>query len=206
MALKCPKGHDLPNPGCSAIFCKLDNKRAIRKEEKQHIKETKELEVMDFKAEKIAGESEYNKNGESTNKLDAIMGARSGAEILEARRMVREELVPVEQITDPAEIEKFAETKRLQLLPRAFAELEYALKYGDDKTRRETALDVLAANGLRNKNEQMNANATVIFMPGANAEAARQAFSLPFKRGKIVDAEPVKTLNSANLEDKNEKK
>lgn len=59
--------------------------------------------------------------------------------------------IPDEAMTNPT---VWAEKRLESQIPTAALEVEYQLKFGDDKTRRELALEVMAMKGLSSKGPQ----------------------------------------------------
>lgn len=98
-----------------------------------------------------------------------------------SRKEAREELVPVPNLTG-GEAEEYVEEKKVSLLPTALAEVEFQLKYGDEKARIEAARDVLRMNGMLNRDAPTGVAPTIVINMGNQ--------KLPWqKKEDVVDAE-----------------
>lgn len=82
-----------------------------------------------------------------------------------SRNEAREALVPAPNLTGAA-AEEYVEEKKVALLPQALAEVEFQLRYGDNKERAEAARDVLRMNGMLNRDAPTGVAPTVIINMG----------------------------------------
>lgn len=193
VALECPEGHALPHKTkkgrCTTEWCALEA------------------------PEKVPGELTIT--GKAFNEPDATALARSeaaedlkasvqrletDARIAEAHRQVRRKVVGVPtQIEDP---EGYAQAKAVSLLPEAMAEIEYQLKYGDDKQRADMADRVLDMTGNRKRDAIAGGGQTIVlnFSPHdapawADRGAARMTITAePVEKGTKVAKGPVTEL------------
>lgn len=98
-----------------------------------------------------------------------------------SRRDARDELVPVPELSG-ADAEEYIEEKKVSLMPRALAEVEFQLNYGDEKARIEAARDVLRMNGMLNRDAPTGIAPTIVINMGNQ--------KLPWqKKEEVVDAE-----------------
>lgn len=102
-----------------------------------------------------------------------------------SRERVRDRALPIPSVQG-AEAEEYVEKKKVELLPRAMQEVEFQLRYGDDKQRVEAARDVLRMNGMLNRDAPTGVAPTIIInMKDGNA-------SFPWlKRKENSDAQVV---------------
>lgn len=149
---KCPEGHTLPHKfngvRCTPLACgQLSKGRAIS-------------QAGAVNNLKIRDEKEELKFIERNAKKDAAFA--------QTRLTVRNSMVeqPPEGL-DTAEAEEWTQKKMVALLPAAVAELEYQLKFGDDRQRMDAARDVLDANGMR-KRDAITASGQTIVLNIAN--------------------------------------
>lgn len=133
--LSCPGGHKLPRAGCSPMVCVES--------------------VTSLSRAKVQRKMPNREEGD----------ARENIQFSIARRKVREELVPVPQLSG-AEAEEYVEKEKVDLLPQALAEVKFQLLYGDDKQRIEAGRDVLRMNGMLNRDAPTGTQATVIVQMG----------------------------------------
>lgn len=108
---------------------------------------------------------------------DAVISKRAAASM-------RRELVPV-PVLPTDEIESYVDKKAVDLLPDAVAEVEYQLKYGDDKQRLEAAHDVLDMNGRR-KREGLGNNTQTIVLNLGNAKLPWEIDVTPQKPSTVL--------------------
>jgi hypothetical protein len=150
--LECPKGHKLPykskRGNCTPLYCseqRIDprkndaEKRGLMKVEKEDAK----------------------KRGERVKTAQREEVERGMKQM--ARRDVRKGLLeptPADLAGEAAET--YVTDKLVRLLPDAVAELEFQLKFGDDKQRMEAARDVLDANGMRKRDAVTAGGQTIV--------------------------------------------
>ena len=78
-----------------------------------------------------------------------------------ARAKTRLALVPVE-VVPPEDVEVWTQKKAVSLLPGAMAEVEYQMRFGDDKQRIDAARDVLDMTGNRKRDALGGGGNTII--------------------------------------------
>jgi hypothetical protein len=131
--------------------------------------------------------------------LDA-QGEEAGKLAVRAGRYAaRRGLVPVPTGLQGGEAEEYAQKKLVELLPEAVGNLEYDLKYGDDKARAEASHKVLAANGLANREQAGNMVPPIVLnftgvlpwmqVPGVSPQTMKEVT----KRAQIVDGETARS-------------
>lgn len=67
-----------------------------------------------------------------------------------------------------ADIKAWADRKAVEMLPAAMAEINFALKFGNDKQRQEAADRVLDMHGLRKREAQAGNHATIVLNLGGD--------------------------------------
>lgn len=82
-----------------------------------------------------------------------------------ARKEAREQLVPVPDLKG-AEADEHVETRMVDLMPRALAEIEFQLNYGDNTERINAARDIMRMNGRLNRDAPSGAGPTIIINNG----------------------------------------
>jgi hypothetical protein len=98
-----------------------------------------------------------------------------------ARKGARETLVQVPNLSG-ADAEEYVEEKKVALLPQAMAEIEFQLKYGDNKERIDAARDVMRMNGMLNRDAPTGVAPTIIINMGDK--------KLPWQKKEVtVDAQ-----------------
>lgn len=180
--LMCPGGHNLPHKtnrgACTPLWCvheKIDPRKGS---------------VEQRVAKKIVKE-DAKKRGERVAKIKREEIERGMMQI--ARKEVRAGLTEAAPELGGEEAESWALQKISRLLPDAVAELEYQLKFGDDKQRMDAARDVLDANGLR-KRDAMGASGQTIVL-NVSGPLPWQLSSQPAINGAVVTA-PLKETHA----------
>lgn len=106
-----------------------------------------------------------------------------------ARKEAREALVPVPDLKG-ADAEEHVESRSVNLMPRALAEMEYQLNYGDNTERINAARDIMRMNGRLNRDAPTGVGPTIIINT-SNGEM--QLPWLPRKEekpsAKVIEAE-----------------
>ena len=74
-----------------------------------------------------------------------------------------------------ADIKVWADRKSLELLPIALAEVNFNLKFGNDKQRAEATNQVLDMHGLRRREAAAGQHATIVLNIGGGKEALTDA-------------------------------
>ena len=74
-----------------------------------------------------------------------------------------------------ADIKAWADRKSLELLPIALAEVNFNLKFGNDKQRSEAPTQVLDMHGLRRREAAAGQHATIVLNIGGGKEALTDA-------------------------------
>jgi len=155
----CPKGHKLPKTfsgmNCTPVFCAAQevvaSEALTEKDKKRRTQAKRSIEKAEYAirlAKEMQGElanTEKVAEAEETQKLERYSGQH------------RARLAYTKTPSDlhGADAEEFADKKIVHLLPAAVAELEFQLKFGDDKQRMDAATKVLDATG-RGKREMLN--------------------------------------------------
>lgn len=179
--LKCPAGHALPHKTkqgrCTTEWC------ALAKGEEESLGEAP-IKLL-APAPTVSTKALAKAEAEDLVQSDT-MRLETEQRIAEAHRQVRRRVVGVPQtIEDP---EGYAQAKAVSLLPEAMAEIEYQLKYGDDRQRAEMADRVLDMTGNRKRDALAGGGQTIVlqFSPAdAPSWADRGASRM------TIDARPV---------------
>ena len=191
--LSCPAGHVLPHKTkkgrCTTEWCALEAPAPM----------PGTLTVTG----KAFNEPDATSLARAEDKEDVAASVRSmevEARIAEAHRTVRRRVVGVPaNIEDP---EGYAQAKAVSLLPEAMAEIEYQLKYGDDKQRADMADRVLDMTGNRKRDAIAGGGQTIVlnFSPHdapawADRGAARMTITAePVEKGTRIAQGPVTEL------------
>jgi hypothetical protein len=180
---RCPKGHKLPhrtNQGeCTPIYCATDSLGAIGSNTKE-VREARDAarevkEAVQLKGDlhidgMLKGDDEtvvLAKNTAKDSKVDEMVRIGKGAGRFAARLSALGTPTGLQGV----EAEKWADSKLVEMLPLAVAEVEYQLKFGDDAQREKAAGKVLDATG-RGKKEQQGNSAPTIILVGAGTGGA----------------------------------
>lgn len=100
-------------------------------------------------------------------------------------------ILPPPKFDSPEEAVTWSEQRIKEISPRAVQELEYQLKYGTEKARRELSIDVLNRVGLKEqKAGQATAPIIVIKLASQLPWTAKQKL---LKDGAVTEAELVST-------------
>lgn len=132
--MKCPEGHSLPNQtangDCTPVYCAYPRKRRTRA---------------------VVGDLAKRSSGMKSERKDLKQLETRRVEFAVDRFEARREfLKPPEGLTGP-QAESYVTKKLVDLTPYALAEMEFQLKFGDDKARTEMARDILDRAGFGKK-------------------------------------------------------
>jgi len=198
-ALYCPGAHRLPRDGCTPVYCLTQRtgtggkgrrnpqtearKEAALKAGSAPLKDLGAVAPINTGAESLAHQHEGRH-------IEAIR-----ASLASGKHAARRALVPAPEGLHGGDAEEYAQKKLVEMLPEAVANLEYDLKYGDDKQRSEASHKVLAANGMANREQAGNMVPPIVLnftgvlpwmqVPGVSADTARKVKA----RAEIVDGE-----------------
>lgn len=158
----CPNKHELPfavnGVSCSSIFCSKDS-----------------LTPVDYKVTGKSNNGAKQKpqlleiSEDATEDQLVALKALNDANnhnlaISSARLRARHKVVEFDNVErDDAEAESYVTKRLVQLTPSALAEVEYQLYHGDDRTRKEVALEVLDRTG-HGKKDLANGSQSPIIM------------------------------------------
>lgn len=154
--LKCPKGHKLPNAGdsgrCTTKWCGVVKTTSLANAPVNPLSGPAQGRA-------IMGDEE---NGH--NETSAVKAAEKDLMFARARAKVRAKALGLAALPPVREedLETYALKKATSLIPDAMAEVEYQLKFGDDKQRKEAALDVLDMTGNRRRDALGGGGHTII--------------------------------------------
>lgn len=142
--LACPSGHKLPRSGCTPVRCAEADIA---------------LPVVDIAEAKL--------KPPATASLEDEFAAADVAFQLRARRLG----LP----TNPTEeeSEEWAEERLNKLRATVVADAEWDLKYGDSQARREARRDILAATGMKNREQLGNITPSIVVNIGTGSDAPK---------------------------------
>lgn len=199
----CPKGHRLPNQtptgSCTAIYCAAqvtpaEALKKLNRQMKRHEPRAKSPEPADLA---VANEADAHVAALIPGDDVASVGAREIAATQRQEQLLRfaskagqlaarAAILKTPKDLKPDEIEKWVEAKKLELLPWAMAELEYQLKFGDDKQRAEASREIRDATGHGKREIASAASTPIIILTGAGVQ------QLPWSQAKtqVIDITP----------------
>jgi hypothetical protein len=180
---RCPKQHALPNRTangeCTPLWC-ADTDRGSRGSTSKEVVKTREARDAVKEAVQLKGDLHIDgmlkgddetvvlaKNTAKDSKVDEMVRIGKGAGRFAARLSALGTPTGLQGV----EAEKWADSKLVEMLPLAVAEVEYQLKFGDDAQREKAAGKVLDATG-RGKKEQQGNSAPTIILVGAGTGGA----------------------------------
>ena len=199
--LQCPRLHKLPHKSstgdCTPLYCAdkenllnptvkedrlLQNQRPVEEEAATLTEATTPSEV----AAEVEESYPDNEKAKRAVRVDTLTQLSHAA----ARSAARATFFKVPQNLEPAEIEAWAQTKAVSMLPKALAELDYQLTMGDDNQRRDAMRDVLDINGMRKREANGSTGATIILnLNGKELPWAQKVVEkLSVDKNKIEDA------------------
>lgn len=146
--MTCPEGHQLPHAGekgqCTPLRCAWSGQRAP------------------FEA--VA-------DAPRRKKALAVKEATSPEEAAEVHMQLRHRKVNLPPDLTADQSEEWAENRLNELRAVAVADMEWDLRYGDETQRREARRDLLAATGMRNREQLGSVAPSIVINFGADRDA-----------------------------------
>lgn len=159
--LTCPAGHKLPHKTkagrCTPEACAEPTALALKEESR-------------------AVPADERQDAEE-READIELALREKKSVVARDRRRAKSNLP--QFVDPGDAEKWADEKLTKLLPEAVAELEYDLKYGDDKQRQVARQAVLDATGRSRREAPSGGGASIVIV---NSAGAPTTIELPWRK------------------------
>lgn len=196
----CPKSHKLPhrtaNGECTPLWCADQDRKAGGSRSKTDTNRVREAadevkQAVLAKADDqinglVRGDDEtadLSRNAAKLAKVDESVRLGKGAGRFAARLSALGTPTGLQGV----EAEKWADSKLVEMLPLAVAEVEYQLKFGDDAQREKAAGKVLDATG-RGKKEQQGNSAPTIILVGAGTGGALNYPWMKRAASAVIDA------------------
>lgn len=184
---RCPGGHELPhrteNGQCTPLFCSANEMQEGGRSAENRLKRLKKERGNDdalVRAREAAAKgvgvdpaietaiTAEGDEGAAAKELARVSKVDETARLGKAmgRHLARHNFLKVPKGLEGAEAEQWADSKLVNLLPDAVAELEYQLKLGDDSQRERAAKMVLESMGRGRRESGGGSNAPVIIIAG----------------------------------------
>ena len=188
--MSCPAGHKLPNMTptgqCTPIYCGAVEGGLLPPAKKAR-KARKTLAASNEQtAERVSSEQVVAQSAEERMLEEEAANPLNRAASSLARR---QEFFKVPQGLSGDEAEKYADTKLINLLPDAVAELEYRLKLGDDDQRWSAARQVFESTGRGKKDIPAGGASPIIILNGSGITQLPWSTKKSVVEGEVVSNE-----------------
>lgn len=196
-SLRCPRNHKLPHKTpsgeCTPVYC-----AAVTRGQSKEWRSGAEARTTST-TKKVKAEVKSLIVADEARAAAQVAEEPALAEEIEATRLMKQQhrfkmdALEIPHGLEGEEAEQFADKRLVKLLPAAIGELEWMLKFGDEKQRQDAAKQVMDSTG-RGKRELAGASTPSIIInlsPG---------MSLPWRAGAQVVEAPVPALGTGGGE------